>query len=184
MERNKTNMLVEGGILIAMSQILSYFKVAELPYEGSVTAGSMVPIIVFAIRWGVKRGIFAAAIYGVLQFLLDASYTIHWLSILVDYPVAFGFLGLAGLFRKSPAGVFAGTALGIFGRFAAHFFIGIVVFGQYAPEGQSVWAYSLGYNATYMIPEFIITFAFIAMLYKFVIKDIVKKNSEDANAAA
>ena len=47
MEKMSTRMMVEAGIMIALAQILSYVKIFEAPYGGSVTAGSMVPIIIF-----------------------------------------------------------------------------------------------------------------------------------------
>ncbi|HQI17394.1 MAG TPA: energy-coupled thiamine transporter ThiT, partial [Bacillota bacterium] len=100
MKRTSTQMLAEAGVMIAAAQILSYVKIFEAPYGGSVTAGSMIPIIVFSLRWGVRYGLLAGTAYGILQFLLGgAIYSYHIISILFDYVVAFGLLGLAGSFR-------------------------------------------------------------------------------------
>lgn len=161
-----TKMLVEAGILIALAQVLSYIKIYEAPFGGSVTAGSMVPILIFAIRWGVKPGLLAGAAYGCLQFFLGPKWSWHILSILLDYILAFGFLGLAGLFRKNLQGVLAGVFLGVLGRFVSSFLSGVIVFGQYAPEGMNPWFYSLLYQAQYLAPELVISWLVIGFLYK------------------
>lgn len=166
MRKMSTKMLVEAGIMIALAQILSYVKVFEGPYGGSVTAGSMVPILLYAIRWGVKPGLLAGVVYGILQFILGPKYSLHILSILLDYILPFGLLGLAGLFRNSTVGIFLGVFTGIFGRFISHVLSGVVVWGAYAPEGTNPWIYSITYNASYLVPELIISFVIFAILYR------------------
>ncbi|TCO71471.1 energy-coupled thiamine transporter ThiT [Marinisporobacter balticus] len=166
MRKISTKMLVEAGIMIAVAQILSYVRVFELPNGGSVTAGSMVPILFYAIRWGVKPGMFVGGVYGILQLILGTVYSTHIVSLLFDYSMAFGLLGLAGLFRKSLAGVFLGVFIGIFGRFVSHVISGAIVFASYAPEGTNPWIYSGMYNASYLVPECIISVVVVGLLYK------------------
>jgi thiamine transporter len=174
--KTSTKMLTEAGIMIAAAQILSYVKIFEAPYGGSVTAGSMIPIIVFSLRWGVRYGLLAGTAYGILQFLLGGTiYSYHIVSILFDYVVAFGLLGLAGLFRNSIKGVFLGTLLGISGRFICHVISGVVVWASYAPESMDPLFYSIVYNGSYLLPEFIITLVIVGILYKPLIKDIGKR---------
>lgn len=173
MKKTSTKMLTEAGIMIAAAQILSYIKIFEAPYGGSVTAGSMIPIIVFSLRWGVKSGLLAGTAYGVMQFLLGgAIYSYHIVSILFDYVVAFGLLGLAGLFRSSIKGVFMGTSLGLLGRFVCHVISGVVVWASYAPEGMNPMVYSVLYNGSYLLPELIITLVIVGILYKPLIRNI------------
>ena len=173
MKKTSTRMLTEAGIMIAAAQILSYIKIFEAPYGGSVTAGSMIPIIVFSLRWGVKSGLLAGTAYGILQFLLGgAIYSYHIVSILFDYVVAFGLLGLAGLFRSSIKGVFMGTSLGLLGRFVCHVISGVVVWASYAPEGMNPMVYSVLYNGSYLVPELIITLVIVGILYKPLIRNI------------
>ncbi len=173
MKKTSTRMLTEAGIMIAAAQILSYIKIFEAPYGGSVTAGSMIPIIVFSLRWGVKSGLLAGTAYGVMQFLLGgAIYSYHIVSILFDYVVAFGLLGLAGLFRSSIKGVFMGTSLGLLGRFVCHVISGVVVWASYAPEGMNPMVYSVLYNGSYLLPELIITLVIVGILYKPLIRNI------------
>lgn len=162
----KTKMLAEAGVMIALSQILSYFKLIQMPQGGTVTPGSMVPIIMFALLWGGKYGITASITYGVLQFTLGGAFSLHPLSIILDYLFGFGVLGIAGFFNKNYSSAIFGTVLAVFLRYLSSFLSGWLVFGSYAPEGKAPWLYSLVYNATYMIPELIITTIVIALIYK------------------
>lgn len=172
MKKMSTKMLVEAGVMIGLAQVLSYVKVFEAPYGGSVTAGSMIPIIFFALRWGAKPGLLAGTVYGILQFVLGPMYSFHPISILFDYVVAFGLLGLAGLFKKNILGAMLGVITAIFARFVCHVISGVIVFASYAPAGTSPWIYSIVYNGTYLLPELIISMVIIALLYKPLIKNI------------
>ena len=98
---SNTRMLVEGGIMIAMAQALSYLKLFKMPYGGSVTLGSMVPIFIFAIRWGAGKGFIVGALYGIIHYLLGSKWAAHPISIILDYPVAYGCLNFR-LVRKNP----------------------------------------------------------------------------------
>jgi thiamine transporter len=166
MKKLSTRALVEAGVMIALAQVLSYVRIFEAPFGGSVTAGSMVPILFFAIRWGVGPGMLAGAVYGVLQFLLGPKYSMHILSILLDYIVAFGVLGLAGMFNKSMKGILLGVTAGVFGRFVSSVLSGVIVFGAYAPETMNPWVYSMIYNGSYLLPELAISFFFVIILYR------------------
>lgn len=164
-------MLTEGGVLIALSVILSYIKVYTAPNGGSVTAGSMIPIMLFAIRWGIGPGIMVGATYGMLDFLLKPQFY-HPIQFILDYPVAFGLLGLAGLGyigrNKDSNGYFnllIGILLAIGGRMMAHVISGAVFFAEYAGD-KNEWLYSIGYNATYLIPEFIISVVILLFIWK------------------
>lgn len=163
-----TRMLVEGAMMIAIATILSFIKVAEMPYGGSVTAGSMVPILVFAYRWGGVRGMFVGMVYGLIQFMIN-PYSAHPISVLLDYPVAFGALGTLGFFANRESGlpkIATGIIVAIGLRFVSHFLSGIIFFYMYAPEGMSPVLYSAGYNAFYLVPEMIISFGVFLLLRK------------------
>lgn len=166
MNRITTRMLVEAGVMIALAQILSYIKIYEAPYGGSVTAGSMVPIMFFALRYGLKPGFLVGMVYGVLQFILGPKYSYHLLSILLDYLLAFGFLGLAGLIRGNRTGALAGVFLAVLGRFVCHLLSGVIIFASYAPEGMNPWFYSTLYNGAYLLPELVISWVALGFLYK------------------
>lgn len=165
-------MLTEGGMMIALATILSYLKIYKAPMGGSVTAGSMIPIIIFAIRWGIVPGLAVGSAYGVLQFILE-PYFYHPIQFLLDYPLAFGLLGLAGIAYymkdkdsvKGYINIFLAIFIAISGRMICHILSGVVFFAEYAGD-KNPWLYSIQYNAFYLIPELIISCTIIAILWK------------------
>ena len=165
MEKMSTRMMVEAGIMIALAQILSYVKIFEAPYGGSVTAGSMVPIIIFSLRWGFKNGLLTGLAYGALQFILGPKYSYHIVSLLFDYFIAFSVLGFAGLFNNTRVGSLVGSGFAVFLRFVCHVISGVVVFGAYAPETMNPVWYSIVYNAGYLLPEMAISLFIVGILY-------------------
>jgi thiamine transporter len=169
MKKQNTRMLVEAGVMLAMAVILSEFvKLFEMPMGGSVTLGGMVPIFIFAFRWGGKKGLLVGAVYGILDMIIG-FYAAHPLSILLDYPMAFGMIGLAGFFKKTNFGYILGVVTGITGRFIMHVISGVVFFASYAVEsGQTPLVYSLSYNAYYLVPEMVITIVLSLLIMKFI----------------
>jgi thiamine transporter len=155
-----TKIIAETVMFVAVATVLSYIKIFSLPQGGSITAASMVPILWLALRRGPKVGLFAATLYGVVQFALG-PYIFHPAQVLLDYPVAFGLLGVAGFFQKRP---FIGVCLGMFGRFFAHFLSGIIFFAIYAPAGMHPAVYSVVYNGGYMLVELVISIYVIYLL--------------------
>ena len=168
--RTRTRMLCEGAIMVALAQILSYIKIMELPNGGSLTP-AMFPILLFAVRWGLKDGLLAGFVFGLLQLIFDGAYAWGWQSMLLDYLVACPPLGLAGLFKGKKWGIFAGTVLGCLGRFIVHFISGITIYRIYAPTEilgtvfDEPNLYSLVYNGSYMLPNTILALAIAGLLY-------------------
>ena len=152
-----TRMLANAALCIALAFVLSYIRLYKLPQGGSITLASMLPIFLFAYAYGVAPGMLVGAAFGILQFIQDA-YFVHPIELLLDYPLAFALLGLAGLANRfsDKWGLIPGIILGTFGRFVCAFLSGVIFFGMYAPEGQSVLVYSAVYNGFYLIPEAII----------------------------
>ena len=166
----RTRMLCEGALMVALAQILGYLKLAEAPNGGSITF-AMFPIILFAVRWGLRPGLMAGFLFGLLQLIFDGAYAWGWQSMLLDYLVAFTPLGLAGLFRGKSWGLFAGTLAGCLARFAIHYISGVTVYKILAPTEFLNWTfsspalYSLVYNGSYMLPNTIITLLISVVLY-------------------
>lgn len=150
----KTRVLTECALGVALAVLCSFIKVWEMPQGGSI-ALTMVPLFIISYRRGVGAGILCGAVYGLLS-LLFAGVVYHPMSILLDYVLAFGIIGISGLFKKNLGGIIMGTTTGVAGRFISSLISGAVLFGSYAPEGQNPWVYSLIYQATYLIPELII----------------------------
>jgi len=174
---SRTKILAEMVVAIALSTVLSFVKFSIWPQGGAVTAGSMVPMLWFSLRRGAKLGIISGIVYGMVQFFVE-PYFFHPAQVLLDYPIAFGALGLAGLFQTHEV---SGVAAGIGGRFLAHFVSGVVFFATYAPEiylglniGANAFTYSAIYNGTYLVPELVISSVLMVVLTKRKLIDLYK----------
>ena len=152
--------LTEGAIMVAVAQILSYLKLWEMPWGGSIVL-SMIPILLYSVRWGLGAGLLSGFVFGVLQFTFDGGFAIGWQSVLGDYIIAYSVLGLAGLFHKNKYGLLIGTAVGCAARFLVHYVVGATVWGEYMPDtffGMTMttpWFYSALYNGSYMLIDMI-----------------------------
>ncbi len=158
--RFDTKVLAEVSVMVALSLVLNFIKVYQLPQGGSITLASMVPVLLISFRRGPKVGVFSGVVFGMAQMLLDGWFYSP-VGMFLDYPLAFGALGLAGIFRKTPL---IGVVVSLATRFLSHFISGVVFFGMYAPEGMSPIVYSAVYNGSYMLPEMVISGIFIYLL--------------------
>jgi thiamine transporter len=159
-----TRILSEAAVLVALAGALNFVKIFTLPQGGSITAGAMVPICWFALRRGVKWGIFAGVVFSFVVMLNPVDfYVVNPAQLLLDYPIAFGALGLAGAFRKHPL---VGVGVGILGRFLSHFVSGVVFFSMFAPPGMGPFLYSAAYNGSYLTGEFVVTALIMFLLVK------------------
>ncbi len=160
--------LVEGALLIAVATVLSMVKLIDLPYGGSVTACSALPVLLIGYRHGTKFGLFAAFVYSLLQLLLGMN-TLSYFStplsivaiILLDYVLAFMVLGLGGVFRREgrPQGqALVSAALLVCAlRYVCHVISGCTVWAGLSIPTEAALLYSFAYNATYMLPETLVT---------------------------
>ena len=183
----KTKRLTTTGILIAISAVLFAFPVIPLPYDGEVTIAAMVPVIILGYKYGIKWGIFSGIALSLIQIVIGAASSGAFavpgtgakmalqiiLVVLLDFFAAFTVLGLSGMFKNKISNNTVSLALGAFVvcllRFIAHFVSGVIVWGSYADAGFApkllsgfsgyglMVAYSFVYNASYMLPETIIT---------------------------
>lgn len=168
--------LCESAIMIALATVLGMIKILDLPYGGSVTAFSIVPIVIISYRHGVKWGLLTGFVYSVINLLLGTSALSYATSItaaiaiiLLDYVFAFTFIGLAGMFRNSikvpTVSAVSGTVAVCIIRYIFHVISGCTVWaGVSIPSSDGLY-YSLSYNATYMIPETIINAAVVFWLF-------------------
>jgi len=184
--------LLECAIMVALATVLGFYKIKfGWGYGGSITLASMIPLVIIAYRHGPVIGCLTGCLYGCVNMLTDIgtfayvpakTLLVYAAVILLDYIIAFGVIGLAGLFRKKvtnhikgAAWAAAGAAFAITLRLVCHFLSGVLIWGEYAGD-SSVILYSLGYNAGYMIPEIIITSVAIMFIVPRVI-DIFKPKS-------
>ena len=118
----------------------------------------MLPLFVFCIRWGFGRGLLVCTALGLLQVFVQGAVSYGWISILLDYIVAFMPLCLCGLGKGKPGGLFWGSVLGSVGRFVIHFISGITVYRILEPTGlmgmtfSNPYLYSAVYNGSYIGP--------------------------------
>lgn len=186
-----TRSIVYGAISIALSFALSYARIFKLPQGGSVTFASLLPLMVYCCMFGTRRGLIVCTIYGVLQALQD-PYIIHPMQFLLDYPLAFGLIGVSGIFMEK--GVFKdkkvvafllGGVIAVVLRYACHVCSGVFAFADYADldKYNTAIAYSMAYNS----------FAFVDMLIALVAGSVLfasksftalMQKSSDLNKAA
>lgn len=171
--------LVEMAIFSALAILLDIipFLSFKLWAQGGSVSFAMVPVFIMAFRWGVKGGMTTGLLFGIYQ-ILTGAYIITPLQTVLDYLVAFSVIGLAGVVAKPlwkaissnqkgslifwvTVGCFIGSLL----RFFGHFIAGIIFYGEFAPEGQPVWLYSLIYNGGYMLPAFVLSAMIVALLF-------------------
>lgn len=151
-----TKQLTYSAVALALAMVCSMIKFANLPMGGSCTLCSMLFIALIGYWFGPYVGLTAGFAYGLLQFIIEPIfYTLP--QMLIDYPLAFGALGLSGFFAGKKNGLQLGYLTGVTGRYIFSIISGVIFFGSYAPEGTPALLYSLGYNATYIVPEAIIT---------------------------
>lgn len=174
-----TRMLTEGALAIALAFVLGRIKLFSLPQGGSITPGEMIPLIIFALRYGAGKGILVGAVYGLIDMLIG-GYVIHPIQALFDYILAFGSMGLAGLFADefqvngSFSGAFKGALVAILGRFICHVISGVVFFASNAPESQGALMYSVIYNGTFLLVEFGLAMIILALLQNFLKRDLTR----------
>lgn len=163
MNRSRLSVLVEVAVMIALYVVLSQIRIFTMPQGGSVTAGSMIPLLLVGLRHGTRWGIVAGVAAGLLDYMLKPFF-VHPIQVLLDYPLAFGALGLAGLAagQKGWTAAVAGS-LAIAGRFVAHLLSGVVFFAEYAGEANP-WVYSAIYNGSYLLPEMLISAVLLVLL--------------------
>lgn len=170
---SELRILLEVSLSAALALALSFFKIFRLPQGGDVSFMA-VPILILALVRGAKYGIACGMIFGVIHSL-QGGFVIHPVQFLLDYPFAFGALGLAGIFSrlvfKEKIKIFFliefNILVGTAGRFFFHFLSGMIFFKSFAPAAMSAVKYVLIYNLSYIVPELLICFVIIPpVIYK------------------
>jgi thiamine transporter len=159
-----TRVLTEAALAVALAFVLGFVVLFKMPYGGTVSL-EMIPLILLALRQGWKVGVVAGAAYGLLDLAID-PYVVHPVQFILDYPLAFGALGLAGLFKPTVGGAVLGTIVAVLARFACHFLSGVVFFASVAPQGWNPYLYSAAYNAAYLAPSLGIALVVTVVLLK------------------
>ena len=166
MSKRNTKALVFSAVAVALATVIAtVLKLPSLPFGGSVTLFSMLFICLVGYWYGPAVGLTAAVAYGILQFI-TGPYVVHPLQVLLDYPLAFGALGLSGFFHRKKHGLLLGYIAGVAGRFFFHEVSGFIFYTEYVGNLQddllAIWA-STAYNLTYLLPEMTITIVLLAL---------------------
>ncbi len=190
MKNKKLQMLCVCAVMVALSTALSLVKIWNMPWGGSITLLSMLPVALVSVMYGLKQGLFSSFVYACIQLvfgitmdgLLGWGLTAGMLfaCIMLDYIVAFTVIGLAGMFRnKGMTGIISGTVIAVLLRFVSHMLSGIFVFAAVGKlwegfETDNTFLYSLVYNGCYMLPEIILTSIGAFFVYK-ALNKVIKK---------
>lgn len=157
-----TRQIMFSAMAMALGTVTSMIKLFDAPMGGSVTLCSMLFIVLIGYWYGPKVGILTGVAYGILQLIID-PYILSLPQMFVDYPLAFGALGMSGFFANSKNGLQKGYLLGIFGRWVFAFLSGYIFFAYYAWDGWNPAAYSAVYNLSYIGIEGVITLILISL---------------------
>ncbi|AZB44943.1 energy-coupled thiamine transporter ThiT [Bacillus sp. FJAT-42376] len=169
MKNQKLLFLSETAILTALALLLDMLSsfIIKMPQGGSLSLG-MIPIFIMSFRWGLKGGLLTGLLTGILQPFLSTPFIVHPAQAILDYPLPFMLAGMSGLFSSwvhsalklnkwsALTAIMTATFAGSILRLASHVLSGVVFFGSYAPKGTPVFTYSFVYNATWIIPTWII----------------------------
>lgn len=160
--KDTTKKLVYSALGIALALVTSYIKLWEMPMGGSVTLLSMLFVCLIGYWFGLKYGLITGIAFGLLQFIID-PYMLSIPQVILDYPLAFGALGLSGLFCNKKFGLQIGYIIGVVGRFVCSTLSGVIFFADYAPEGMNPWVYSIAYQGSYIGAELVLTLIIISI---------------------
>lgn len=166
--------LTECAIFAALSLALSYLKIpigiSFGGFGGSIDL-VMIPLIIAAYRWGLGWGLGTGLVFGTLKFFFAGGSAVNWQSMLLDYSVAYMFVGFAGLLMRREGKLWLAALIGCVGRFVIHFISGITIYAMYMEDifglpMTNTWVYSLLYNGSYMLPNTILAVVLCLILEK------------------
>lgn len=169
-EKTSARAITISALMVALSIGLGEIKVFTMPQGGSVTLLSMLPIALCGYLLGTRKAVLAGMSLGLVNLILG-PYVVHPLQLLIDYPLAFGALGLSGVFQNKKNGLVKGYILAVFSRYLCSVLSGTIFFGEYAAEGFNSLTWSLWYNFTYLGVEAAITILLLSI-------PVVKNNLE------
>ena len=152
-QKTSTKTMVVSALLVGLSIVLTRITIWSLPQGGSVSLFGMLPIVICAYFFGTRRAVMCGMCVGMID-LIFKPYVIHPIQLLLDYPLAFGAIGFAGLiFMAKKDGLIPAYLFGVLCRYICAVISGVVFFGAYAPEGFSALTWSLWYNVVYLAIE-------------------------------
>ncbi|RDW19828.1 energy-coupled thiamine transporter ThiT [Oceanobacillus chungangensis] len=184
-------MMIEASFLAVFALILDLLPSIRLTPAVSISI-AMVPIFIMALRWGVKGGIMSGFLWGLLQVVTGDVYILTIWQFLIEYFIAFAFVGFAGLFyksiqnalqhqkrKKAVAGIVLAVFVGSIARYFWHFIAGVIFWGSYAPEGMSPYLYSFIVNGGTMLGAAILCAIVLVILINAAPRLVLTKNTSN-----
>jgi thiamine transporter len=158
------------AVCVAIAVVLDIIKLYRMPNGGSITMGSMLPIILLAYGYGAEIGYIGGLVFGILSLIISPT-ILHPVQVLLDYPLPYMAIGIAGYFKNNK---YLGVLIAVSVRYLCHILSGVVFFTEYAGD-QNPIVYSIIYNGTYLIPDLIICLILIGILpFDRIIKEMKK----------
>ena len=182
MKNKSVRALTECAVFAAMAVGLSYLKIpigfAFGGFGGSIDL-VMIPLIIAGYRWGLGWGLATGLVFGTLKYFFAGGAAVNWQSMLLDYSVAYMFVGFSGLFRRRDGKLWLAALVGCVGRFLIHFLSGITIYAMYMEDifgltMTNTWVYSALYNGSYMLPNTILAVVVCLILGKSLKKQLLK----------
>ncbi len=142
-------------MLLAAALALSNIKLFQMPSGGSVSLG-VLPLLLLSARHGMRIGCISGAMLGLLM-LTTRPFIVHPVQFLLDYPLAYASLGLAGVVTwQTPTKAATATTLANIIRLLLHVVAGAIFFMTGKDNLTQALTASCIYNLGHMLPETII----------------------------
>jgi thiamine transporter len=165
-----SRLMAQIAITLAMTVVLEFFKVFQLPFGGSASIAGMLPIIIISLIYGPVVGMFTGFLYGVLNFIIGPAYILHPIQVLFDYILPFMAVGLSGFLKNNK---YLAIGVGFFGMFIFNFIAGIIFWGSYAADNNlTPVVYSFLYNGSFILVDCLICMAVASVIN---IKSLTKR---------
>ncbi|MBQ7583952.1 MAG: energy-coupled thiamine transporter ThiT [Lachnospiraceae bacterium] len=168
MKSFNTKAIVFSGTAVALATICAtYLQLGRFIWAngGEITLFSMLMICLIGNWYGPKVGIASAVTFGILRFILQPFF-IHPVQVILDYPLAFGALGLSGFFCDKKNGLLKGFIMGVLGRLFFASLSGLIFYTAYVGslKGNLIAAWgSILYNISYIAVETVLTLIVISI---------------------
>lgn len=177
---NTLRALCEAAIMIALATVFSLLRFPPFRIDLWAQGGSidfvMVPIIILSWRRGARWGIPAGLALGIIECLIAGGIGWGLPSVLLDYVLAYGAVGVAGFFKGEKYGLILGTAVASLARFVIHFISGVTIYKIAFGETMEIFGmqftsdmsylYSLVYNGSYMLGNMLVALLLVIVLVK------------------
>lgn len=177
MQKKQLRIYLEGTLFAALAMVLSWIP-SGIGSSYSVSLG-MIPLTFYAIRRGLKPGVFSGFLWGALHFVTGSVYMLNFYQVIIEYTITYASIGLAGFYSKDiidsirsnsseKVNIYLLLAVltGAVGRYFWHFIAGWIFWGDYALWGFSAFTFSLVMNGLSMLSTALVTAVVLLTLYK------------------